>query len=113
MNKILKQLLLKEKFDTTNVVAVIELLDESGIYTAERIVDVLINGCPKYNLNIDKIQNAAKENYSKYSVNTEITKFTKTTVNVLEDRIRVFFYKKDSKYEQYQDLYNIEQFCND
>lgn len=112
MKKYIKNLLLKQNFETKNVIALIERLETCSIINIDCAINILIEGIPKHNLNIEKIQAETTEYYKKYYPEVTI-KFTKTLINELEDTIRVFFNKNDSDYEDYYDLYNIDKYCYD
>ena len=112
MESYLKKLLLKEKFDSANVVALIEMIEEEDKYNINSIINILMEGCPKRNLNIDKIYNDVKR-FTNYDKDNVITKFNKIVINELSDKIRVFFNKSKSHYEECYDLYNINSYCNE
>ena len=112
MKKYLKNLLLEQTFDSKNVIALLEQLEMCNSINIDCAISILTEGLPKHNLNIEKIKTETTEYYKKYYPEVTIT-FTKIVINELEDRVRVFFNRSDSKYEDYYDLYNIDEYCND
>ena len=112
MKKYIKNLLLKQNFEAKNVIALIEQLESCSTINIDCAINILIEGTTKRNLNIEKIQAETTEYYKNYYPEVTLT-FTMITINELEDRVRVFFNKNDSKYEDYYDLYNIDKYCNE
>ena len=95
MKKYLKNLLLEQTFDSKNVIALIEQLEQCNRFNIDSIISIAIEGLPKRNLDIEKIQNETTKCYNEYHPEVTLT-FTKITINELEDRVRVFFNKNDS-----------------
>ena len=112
MKKYIKNLLLKQNFEAKNVIALIEQLETCSSINIDCAISMLTEGISKRNLNIEKIQTETTEYYKTYYPEVIIS-FTRTRINELEDRIRVFFNKNDSNYEDYYDLYDIDKYCND
>ena len=112
MKKYLKNLLLKQTFDSKNVITLLEQLEECSNVNIDCAISIVTEGLPKRNINTEKCKTETTEYYKKYYPEITLT-FTKITINELEDRVRVFFNKSDSKYEDYYDLYNIDKYCND
>lgn len=112
MKKYLKNLLLEQTFDSKNVIALIEQLEQCNSINIDSVISIATEGLPKRNINTEKCKTETTEHYKTYYPEVTLT-FTKITINELEDRVRVFFNKNDSKYEDYYDLYNIDEYCND
>ena len=112
MKKYIKNLLLKQNFEAKNVIALIEQLESYSNINIDCAINMLIEDTTKRNLNIEKIQAETTEYYKTYYPEV-IINFTRTRINELENTIRVFFNRNDSNREDYYDLYDINEYCND
>lgn len=112
MKKYIKNLLLKQNFEAKNIITLLEQLESCSTINIDYAINILIEGTTKRNLNIEKIQTEITEYYKTYYPEV-IINFTRTRINELEDTIRVFFNRNDSNREDYYDLYNIDNYCNE